>query len=49
MRAQRSGAIVNCSSLGGLAGNPGRRTYHATKHGVIGLTQSIAIQYAPPG
>lgn len=49
MRAQGSGAIVNCSSLGGLVGNPGRHTYHASKHGVIGLTQSAAIQYAPLG
>jgi NAD(P)-dependent dehydrogenase (short-subunit alcohol dehydrogenase family) len=49
MRAQGSGAIVNCSSLGGLVGNPGRHTYHASKHGVIGLTQSAALQYAPLG
>jgi NAD(P)-dependent dehydrogenase (short-subunit alcohol dehydrogenase family) len=49
MREQGSGAIVNCSSLGGLVGNPGRHTYHATKHGVIGLTQSVALQYAPLG
>ena len=38
MRTQGSGAIVNCSSLGGLVGLPGRATYHAAKHGVIGLT-----------
>ena len=36
MREQGSGAIVNCSSIGGLIGLPGRATYHATKHGVIG-------------
>jgi NAD(P)-dependent dehydrogenase (short-subunit alcohol dehydrogenase family) len=36
MHAQGSGAIVNCSSLGGLVGQAGRATYHATKHGVIG-------------
>jgi len=30
MRTQGSGAIVNCSSLGGLVGNPGRAAYHAT-------------------
>lgn len=49
MRSQGSGAIVNCSSLGGLVGNPGRAAYHAAKHGVLGLTKSAAIEYAPRG
>jgi NAD(P)-dependent dehydrogenase (short-subunit alcohol dehydrogenase family) len=49
MRTQGSGAIVNCSSLGGLVGNPGRAAYHATKHGVLGLTSSAALEYAPRG
>ncbi len=49
MRTQGSGAIVNCSSLGGLVGLPGRASYHASKHGVLGLTSSAALQYAPRG
>jgi NAD(P)-dependent dehydrogenase (short-subunit alcohol dehydrogenase family) len=49
MRRQGSGAIVNCSSLGGLVGGSGRATYHATKHGVIGQAKSVALQYAPLG
>ncbi|MFP7736147.1 SDR family NAD(P)-dependent oxidoreductase [Priestia aryabhattai] len=43
------GAIVNCSSLGGLVGIAGRSAYHATKHGVLGFTKSSALEYAAKG
>ncbi len=40
------GAIVNNSSIGGIIGVPGRAAYHASKHGVIGLTKCAALEYA---
>src|SRR5271155_4114747 len=49
MREQGSGAIVNCSSLGGLIGGNQRGAYHAAKHGVIGFTKSAALEYATRG
>jgi NAD(P)-dependent dehydrogenase (short-subunit alcohol dehydrogenase family) len=49
MRTQGSGAIVNCSSIGGLGGGPGRAAYAASKHAVIGLTKSAAREYGPHG
>lgn len=49
MRKQGSGTIVNCSSIGGILGGAQRGTYHAAKHGVIGLTTSAALEYASKG
>jgi NAD(P)-dependent dehydrogenase (short-subunit alcohol dehydrogenase family) len=49
MLAQGSGAIVNCSSIGGLKGSRGRSAYSASKHAVIGLTRSAALDYAAKG
>jgi NAD(P)-dependent dehydrogenase (short-subunit alcohol dehydrogenase family) len=49
MRGQGHGAIVNCSSIGGLIGSPGRAAYSASKHAVIGLTKSAAKEFGPHG
>ena len=50
MRAQGTGgAIVNNSSLGGLVGIAERGIYHASKHGVVGLTKSAGLEYAAKG
>ncbi len=43
------GAIVNCSSIAGVSGSPGRAVYGAAKYGVLGLTQSAALEYAARG
>ncbi|OXG03979.1 glucose 1-dehydrogenase [Flavobacterium araucananum] len=49
MRKQGSGAIVNCSSIGGIRAGAQRGVYHGAKHGVIGLTKSAAVEYASQG
>ena len=49
MLRQGSGAIVNTSSIAGLVAMPGRSAYVASKHGVIGLTKTAALEYAKQG
>ncbi len=49
MKKQRSGAILNTSSLAGLMGAPGMSPYIMSKHAVIGLTRTAANELAPFG
>jgi len=49
MVRQGSGAIVNNASVGALTGNPGIGSYIASKHGVVGLTRTAALEYIQCG
>lgn len=49
MRAAGGGAIVNCSSIAGLVGFPAAGAYVASKHGIVGLTRSAALDLADAG
>ena len=49
MMKQRSGRIVNISSVVGLIGNPGQANYAASKAGILGLTRTVARELAPRG
>ena len=43
------GSIVNMASVGGMLASPGASVYVASKHAVVGLTKSAAIEYGPQG
>ncbi len=49
MSEKEGGAIVNVSSVNGLRATPGASTYSAAKHGIEGLTKSLALEYADKG
>jgi NAD(P)-dependent dehydrogenase (short-subunit alcohol dehydrogenase family) len=49
MQRQGSGAIVNNASVGAITGNPGIGSYIASKHGVVGLTRTAALEYVQRG
>jgi NAD(P)-dependent dehydrogenase (short-subunit alcohol dehydrogenase family) len=43
------GAIVNMASTAGVMAHAGRAAYSASKHGILGLTRSAAVEYAKRG
>jgi NAD(P)-dependent dehydrogenase (short-subunit alcohol dehydrogenase family) len=45
--ASEAGAVVNVASIGGLVGLPRQHPYVASKHGLVGLTKSMALDWAP--
>jgi glucose 1-dehydrogenase len=49
LKQGRGGAIVNVSSVNGLRPQPANGAYTASKHGVIGLTKTASLEYAPHG
>lgn len=49
MVARKRGAIVTITSVDGLGGHAGRAHYSASKHGVIGLTRALAIEWGRHG
>ncbi|RDZ35663.1 short chain dehydrogenase [Haloferax sp. Atlit-47N] len=49
LQASGGGAIVNVASMAGIRGSPGRTPYSASKHGVVGLTKTAALEFADSG
>ena len=49
MMRRKNGRIINTASIVGVMGNPGQANYVASKAGMIGMTKSIALEYASRG
>ncbi|MDR2350169.1 MAG: 3-oxoacyl-[acyl-carrier-protein] reductase [Deltaproteobacteria bacterium] len=49
MLKERRGRIINVSSVVAFTGNPGQANYAASKAGIIGLTKTMALEFAPRG
>lgn len=49
MLSNGKGVIINCASIAGLIGFPGLPAYVASKHAVVGLTKTAALEYAKQG
>ncbi|WP_313695224.1 SDR family NAD(P)-dependent oxidoreductase [Halorarum halobium] len=47
LRADGGGSLVNVASVGGLVGLPRQHPYVASKHGLVGVTKSMALSWAP--
>jgi NAD(P)-dependent dehydrogenase (short-subunit alcohol dehydrogenase family) len=47
LRESESGSVVNIASVGGVVGLPRQHPYVASKHGLVGLTKSMALDWAP--
>jgi NAD(P)-dependent dehydrogenase (short-subunit alcohol dehydrogenase family) len=46
VKQERGGSVVSTASAAGLIGIPGAASYNASKHGVVGLTKTVALEYA---
>lgn len=49
MKEQGSGSVINVSSIGGWVGSPGMSPYVASKHAVVGITKSAALEVVKEG